>query len=609
MAEAEEVKEKLSSKKSKDAKVSLDSDDKVELKPLYSPPLAVKVKQVDLQGLPKALSKLALEDILVASDMTGLSTDDVTKKILERYNKGGNVCFVKSAVRGTQINRGEFLLARFNNIPELAGPSVGLVARRLIATLGRKVTLVGKVKQNDPFYGAEGSYVLNIPAGKYAKAWSGNVPKLYGPGTHVIHDPTFKFNVNDIVDQNMLYINHGQLHILRVPAGQIVAVEIGSLRLLLEFRLEPYIFDDPMFKLSNQQFNSTAQLIVHGSIKRIIPKTGQVAISYDNGNLVVFKPNASGIPIVIDSPTHEVVGFISTAVETVVFPSPTSIKTRQADNPKADLATLAYEVFITKDSLKVGVKLLVAYQIIDPLMALTVLRDEEGILKHIENLAVTDMGKAIQQSSSQEFLSFYQTQPKKGEANPFTNPNPILHYQDIVKKQLADDLKDYGISLIRLNIETPKIMDAEIIKSMEKQSILSAEANAREGVIEQNYRIQKREAEQAAEGKRIAQSQLNDAKVSQAEAEFNAAKLRADASLLQADAERKIAEMKGLVYQKNPEFFQLELARIQASVFERSTLNLTDASLANMFRLPQAFFGGLTNPNDVSTNGHHQKKS
>lgn len=117
-------------------------------------------------------------------------------------------------------------------------------------------------------------------------------------------------------------------------------------------------------------------------------------------------------------------------------------------------------------------KLLVAYQIVDPLMALTVLRDEEGILKHIENLAVTDMGKAIQQSSSQEFLSFYQTQPKKGEPNPFTNPNPILHYQDIVKRQLADDLKDYGISLIRLNIETPKIMDPEISKSMEKQSIV-----------------------------------------------------------------------------------------------------------------------------------------
>lgn len=308
---------------------------------------------------------------------------------------------------------------------------------------------------------------------------------------------------------------------------------------------------------------------------------------------MVFKPNASGKAIVLDSATHQVVGFISTAVETVVFPSPAAMKARQADNPKADMASLAYEVFITRDSLKIGVKLLVAYQIVDPLMALTVLRDEEGILKHIENLSVTDMGKAIQQSSSQEFLSFYQTQPKKGEPNPFTNPNPILHFQDIVKRQLADDLKDYGITLIRLNIETPKIMDAEISKSMEKQSILSAEANAKEGVIEQNYRIKKREAEQEAEKKRVEQQQLNEAKVSQAQAEYDAAKMRAEAALLQADAERKIAEMKGAVYRTNPEYYTLELARVQASIFDKSTLNLTDASLANMFRLPQAFFGGL----------------
>jgi len=223
-------------------------------------------------------------------------------------------------------------------------------------------------------------------------------------------------------------------------------------------------------------------------------------------------------------------------------------------------------------------------------MALTVLRDEQGILKHIENLAVTDMGKAIQQSSSQEFLSFYQTQPKKGDVNPFTNPNPILHFQDIVKKQLADDLKDYGISLIRLNIETPKIMDAEISKSMEKQSILSAEANAKEGVIEQNFRIKKREAEQEAEKKRISQEQLNAARVSGAQADFDSAKLHADALLLQADADRKISLMKGQVYRDNPEFFQLELARIQASVFEKATLSLTDQSLANMFSMPTSFF-------------------
>ena len=88
----------------KEDKVLLDSDE-LALKPVYSPPVATKAKGGDIQGLPTIASKLSLDDVVISSDLQGLSTDELTKKILERFNKGGNVCFTKNAVRGTQINR------------------------------------------------------------------------------------------------------------------------------------------------------------------------------------------------------------------------------------------------------------------------------------------------------------------------------------------------------------------------------------------------------------------------------------------------------------------------------------------------------------------------
>jgi regulator of protease activity HflC (stomatin/prohibitin superfamily) len=727
-----------------------------------------------------------LDDVVIPSELKDLTPEQQTDKIVEKFNRGTNKCFTESVTRGEQINKGEFLLGLHNTTAELHGPSNTPIARRLLATPGKKTKIIGTYKQTETFFGKEGSYVLNVPKGEYAKAWSNNVPKLYGDGVHVIHDPTFslnhhkkkdkdgnsiddifvkqsskhikhntihiiwvendkvakismgttnyllesrsepyvfnnplfKFDEKDIVNRMDTYIHNGMIHVLRVPNNQIAKIRIGnvpyflvsrkdpyifnnplfvfdektdlvnqtdtyiqngtlhSLRvpagyiaevllntkpyllpsrrepyiinnpqfvfdekkglvketevyihwktihklrvpaqkiikawkgaepLLLESRVKPYYFDDPTFDVFKEDnggflYDATSQWMQHGTLKRIIPKTGEVAITYQNGHLKVYDPNKTGEPIRIDSSTHEVKGFLSTVVETIVFPSKEVIGQRTDDAGGKYHPDMAYEIFQTSDSLKVGVKLLVAYQIVDPVLALTSLRDEKGILKHIENTAVADMSKAIQKCTSQEFTSFNQTQPKKTEPNPFTKQNPVLHYQDIVKKDLADDLKNYGIDLIRLNIETFKVMDPKISEAMEKQAMLSAETNAEANTMEQKYQINKKLAEQEAETKRIQQEQLNNAKMSQAQTEFEAAKLRSDALLITAEAEKRmtemkgeaeknVAEMKGKVYTQNPQLFQLELAKINASMLNGASLNLTSEGLANMFRNPIA---------------------
>jgi hypothetical protein len=227
---------------------------------------------------------------------------------------------------------------------------------------------------------------------------------------------------------------------------------------------------------------------------------------------------------------------------------------------------LSLQIFTTKDSLRVGVKLLVAYRIADPRRAITAL-SKDGIAKHVENCSVVsargdgdwgmieqsamqgsvvvamggprkhgtqnvsvcvfasvqvDMGKSIQASSSKDFLSSAQNKPL---SSPGEAPSLLQHFQDTVKsvvrgkraheqhvdaahmrkewfgsshdratcgffffflclalpvpsplfslrsfsvfrQALASDLEEYGIELVRLNFETPKVLDKDIARQM-----------------------------------------------------------------------------------------------------------------------------------------------
>ncbi|EKD70214.1 MAG: hypothetical protein ACD_46C00599G0003 [uncultured bacterium] len=563
-------------------------------------------------------NELFLEHVIIKSKLNDTDTQKQSENILREFNKKAIAshvsAFTTSYFRGDWIDRDEFLLAHRNKTPELSAFNGSYnIARDLNPFNFSVVTEVtGKYKINDLFYGQHGSYVLNIPVEKYAKAWSGNLPLIFGPGPHVVHDVNFKFAPSiGLIDQNTPYVNHGTIHILRVPAGSIAKVWVGTVPYFLEARAEPYVFNDPLFRLERKNgnelfFSATEALIQHGSKKRLIPKTGEVAITYNNGKLEIIEPKIDSNPTIIDSPTHEVTGFLSTNVQTLLFPSDDTKEQRKKDNPRSSSEEVSYEIFTTKDSLKVGVKLLVAYRIRDPQLVLSIL-GRDGIIPHIENLATADMGKAIQQCSSQEFLSFYQTKPPKEDGaskleRALIDPPKAESFQDIVKNQLSKDLKEYGIELVRLNIETPKIMDNEIAKKMSEQSLKTAEANAQEAVLEKQYAIAKRQAEQEAKTKEIAQKQMNDAKISTAQADLDAAKLSAQALLVKADAERDAAIKRAEGDKKSADLkydgtklFELEMKKIEMDAVAKSNflpVQMMSGMTPSMFMSPMSFFGG-----------------
>ena len=520
--------------------------------------------------------ELQLDSILNHSTLRDNDPAVQMDNIINAFNQHvpeGQSCFTTSliAARGQWIDRDEVLLGHRNRTPELAG-FVGsrYIARKLTMSPSVTTEITSKHKQTDLFYGAHGSYVLNVPVGKYAKAWSGNTPMIFAPGPHVIHDQNFKFNPqNGLVDQADMLIQHGTLNILRVPSGKIAKVWIGSIPVLLEARREPYVFNNPAFRIEPRTnndyfFDATTPCITHGSIKRLMPITGEVVVTYNNGQLEVISPKEDGQPTIIDSPNHSVVQpFLNKQTRTLRFSHLHNAKGEEKNNEKL--------IFRTNDQLRVSVTLVVMFEIRDPKLTLETLGNERNIIDHIENVASIDMGMVVQGCSSSDFLRSKQTKPVlEREKGKEKCDNSAQTYQDEVRDKLAKDLDEIGIRLVRLNFETPQILDPKIAHELEQQAIVSAKANTEQSVLEINTEIAKKRAQQEAGVKAIAQEQVNATIISKAEAELQAAKLRAEAIQIEAKAKKNAAVTIGEQFRENPQLFELELAKLQAEAFSKA---------------------------------------
>lgn len=566
------------------------------------------------------LDDVIIKTSMLAEDQTELSGLALANKILEEFNKDiTQSCFTTSGVRGKQLAPNEFMLGVYNNKPELIGSTGKPIARRIIPKIGDFTKIIrDSFTINNPFYGAKGSYVLNVPKGQYAKAKSGNNYLLYGEGCHVIHDPAFSFNPElNFISQAKNVIQHGTINILYVPAGKIAKIWIGSEPYLLEARKKPYVFNHPLFKLVKCSkkanfFDATSHLIEHGSIKRIMPRTSEAAIVYNGGELdVVTADDAKQKPILIDDNNFKVVGFLNTAVQTIVFPSDKDKKMQllngdtktaaSASAPKKKIKAKAaakakavgettfkgehYKTFRTSDSLLVGVKLLVAYRVTDPKIALTALKSEEEIVKFIKKTATTDIGRAIQKCSSQEFLSSKRNSPKSEQPeNLLTGEKQPRTYHDEIKEALANDLKKYGIELVRFNIEKSAIMDVDVGRAMEAQAVESAKTNATAANLDVNVKNAIANAEKDARLQETVQKQSNDATKSKADAEAYAVKAK-------ADADAYAIQKRGEAYSHNPRIFELDSIQTVCKALPKAKMSVTSAEFANMLTNPNTFFG------------------
>ncbi|KAN0049904.1 hypothetical protein ACTA71_003002 [Dictyostelium dimigraforme] len=550
---------------------------------------------------------LTLSQIVIRSDFANETSERQAKIILERFNEGiKSSAFTDSPVLGraqSRLDVSYFAMGHRNQIVELFDPRGQRFGTVYSADPTVEIRYLGSIVKTSRYFGAYGKHVLNVPSGHFAKAMTKNRPVIYGEGPHVIIDPTFEFDERyGFVNQQEPFINHSTVNILRVPSGKVAKVWIGTQPLILESRREPYVFVDAQFKLvedstesgNNKYFkNSSATFMEHGSIKRIIPHTGEVAITYNNGILTIIPTPKDGKPVIIDSPTHNFEGFIQTSLQTCLFPSKETKQQAIKDNKNATSDEVNLKIFQTRDSLRVGVVLVVAFRIVDPELALTKL-GKEGIVNHIENVSFADMGKAIQLSTLQEIMYFNDTKPS-ADSN-----ETVQTIQDRVKSHLARDLCEYGIELGRLQIETMKVLDTEIAKKLAGQSVTSAEFTTKQATLVKEYDIKTTEARLKAETDNIALEQKNKAIIAEAQAKLQSAQRQAEALIITAEAQKKVQEMQGELFTKFPILAEIELAKIKAEALKSATLYITPQDAGNFMNSPLVYMDKIL--------GQQQKK-
>jgi len=515
------------------------------------------------------MDQLKLEDIVIESTLRHEDPNIQAKNIIKAFNvnvKPGYNTFEKSIILGNWVNPDCFILGACNQIAELQPYDGALKIRRgFYFNLKINTECLAIRPQTHPFYGAYGSYVLNVPPNKFALAWSGLEPKIYGVGPHVIHDPNFKFDVDKgFINQSNSYITHGSIHIIRVPAGYLAKIWIGNRPFLLEYNEHAYVFNSSLFELLNPNspfLKATEELILHGSIKRVMPHTGRVAVTYENGNLVIIEPNIEG-PTIITSPTHEVSSFLDTNVQSYTFPSEQEKAERLKNNKNISSERLNHYVFLTSDSLEIGMKLLVSYKITEPHKTLSLL-GEKGVLNTVENLASVDMAKAVNSLSSQEFLNPY--------SNADKNSRPS-YFWDKILTSFSNQLSNFGIELVRFNIESPFYVDKEIGKKMSEFATMTAEANAKQGIIERQARVQDAEARRDANTNQIKQEQLNEAIISASKAQLEAKKMEAEGIKIIAFANAKELELTGEVFRQYPELLEFQKIKVMAQAIGNGKL-------------------------------------
>lgn len=619
-------------------------------------------------------------NVVIKSTLLDKNPETQIMNIVREFNQDRKTIMTRSVV-GTRINPDKFRIVALNNQPELVPPSKYKYRKSVFLSPNDHTEDLGHYHQTDLFFGAYGHYVINVPVGKVALAWRGNVPIVLGQGPHVIHDPNLReVKADNLVDVNSEYISHGTIHIIRVypgviakiwinyvpyilppreepyvfnepvfekvkestpltkgyishcnyhilqvPNGKIAKVWFGSEPQILEARTEPYIYNDQTFRLepksANENFeDATSRIIIHGSIKRIMPRTGEVAITYDNGKLITYEPPIDHKPILITNPNHSHEGFLTTNIQTIEFPSEATRTARKHDaanaaknhDPSDDMNynDINYEIFRTSDGLPIGVKILVVFEIEKPNLTLTRLKPDQ-IIPHIEHLVVADMGRTIQSATSVDFLSSNQTKIKPPSAEDGIDSHQVeffQHLQDKVKIQLHNDFSEYGIKLVRLNFETPKILDHTISSKMAEFSLMSTSARAQEGVLDRNFKIAQTKAQQDAETIKIRQRQENENKVLiaeaeqksvqlKAEADLRAAKMRAEARFAEMEAEAKgqrllldIAKQRAEMYDKHPALLQYDIAKVQAESMKSIQSTIISPEVAQMYYGMNPFF-------------------
>mmetsp|Transcript_22584 Transcript_22584/g.53390 ORF Transcript_22584/g.53390 Transcript_22584/m.53390 type:complete len:883 (+) Transcript_22584:475-3123(+) len=437
---------------------------------------------------------------------------------------------------------------------------------------------VGMVKMSDEYIGHDSIHILNVVKGLIAKANVDNSPRLYGEGLHIIESPNFFYRGMEHITSDNLCISHGTITILQVPRGKIA---------LLWNKNEPIFLDKPglyEWNDNNVHFcefvDASERFIELGSKKVIQVYTGEVGITYDEGQLKILKNGRH----VIDSSTHFFERFLSTkqrSIRLITYnashkiaksqdnrtskkasrddqPKPTSSKWNFNMDEEADLL-----VCETKDLVKVGVRADVFYSIVDPDKCIQTLNTDEledlvretavaTLTNIIRSTALNQIAQSRQISASVSPDSTLATAenvtalddngfPIEGvsDADNGAAAAAVSYFFDrahdeFMTKLHEDFVTRYGVDIANIRMESFKIMDTELASEISQNCLTTAHVENQLSNLQGQNLIATQKEQTAADCKKI--KALAEAKALSVTADAEN-KRRIDAA--KADAEAK----------------------------------------------------------------------
>lgn len=209
-----------------------------------------------------------------------------------------------------------------------------------------------------------------------------------------------------------------------------------------------------------------------------------------------------------------------------------------------------------------------AYRITDPKLCLTYLTPDD-IDRHIERITHVDMASAAQGTNMQAIEQSDMTKiENSSERVPFSK-----HIQDMVKVKLAEDMREIGLDLVRLNIESLDIIDAMVQKRMNEQSTR---------LYEMTTKIKEQEAEKEflktwAENERTKQTQTtkikNEQNLAKAENEqavmIKVAEGKKRAMIIEAEGKKESEDLVGAALKTNRKLFELRHHELSAQAMSK----------------------------------------
>eukprot|EP01116_Phalansterium_solitarium_P011180 TRINITY_DN267_c0_g1_i3.p1 TRINITY_DN267_c0_g1~~TRINITY_DN267_c0_g1_i3.p1 ORF type:complete len:694 (+),score=299.14 TRINITY_DN267_c0_g1_i3:257-2338(+) len=169
-----------------------------------------------------------------------------------------------------RVNRGELGLGTNAGQPLVFGEGLHVYNDRLFSFI--------ELKDINQQYIQHGSiHIIRVPKGSYAAVTDNNVPKLLPEGVHVTNSNVFSFN--GMQSTNQVYIQHGTLHIVRVAKGNVALVTDNNNPTLLPEGTH-YINSNTFNYFGVQDLNQ--QVIKHGTICRFRVRKGEIGLAWDN---------------------------------------------------------------------------------------------------------------------------------------------------------------------------------------------------------------------------------------------------------------------------------------------------------------------------------------